>query len=375
MRINKRITICLAALLAVIITTFSLFSCTFPGRGKDEYVTKDFISMSTYVTIKLSKQSKDENGKDILLEDEYMSTVMDECQAIAQSIQAEFSAHDENSIVSEVNSAADEFFDVDKELISFINRTFELSSLTAGAFDPTIGPVTLLWNITGDARVPSDEEITDALSHVGADKFEISGLDISKSDRQAKLDFGGVAKGYALEKITEYIKSTEITHGFVNFGGSVSVIGEKPDKSDYKIGITDPGDKSSVIGYVYIKSGYVSVSGNYERYAEIDGTKYDHIFDPATGRPSESDLTSVTVICADATAADALSTALYVMGSEKALEYSENASIDFEAVFTKNNGEILYTAGIKDKFAQTEKDDTETYIEFEKYSPETNGEN
>lgn len=367
---KKSVSIILASLIAL-----SVLSACNIGSKEELFMTKDFIAMDTYITLKFSRDGFDEEGKKILLEEEYINEVMAECEAIATELDAELSAHDEKSLISEINTETDRFFDVDSDIISFLLQTIEISGTLDGKFDPTIGAVTLLWNINGeDARVPNDEELTEALSHVGCEKIEISGSDIIKHDKKVKLDLGAIAKGYALKKITEYIATTDIVRGLINFGGSVSVIGEKANGSDYKIGITDPKDNSSVIGYVYIDSGFVSVSGNYERYAEIDGVRYDHIFDPETGRPADTDLTSVAVLCDDPVWADALSTALYVMGSEKALEFSRTSSVLFEAVFTTESGDIIYTDGIKATDETTDESDTAEYTEFEKYIPETTDE-
>ncbi len=357
----------LSLIMAVLISVLLIPSC---ADNSDDYFTCDFVAMNTYVNIKLLTHSSDADGNKITLDAEYLENVCNECESLSAELDRRYSAYDEDSVVSEINGETDKLFYLSDEDISFIERTFSLSEKLGGAFDPTVGAFTLLWNITGDgARVPSDDEISEALTHVGCDKIEIKDGVITKHDRKAKLDLGGIAKGYALEVLCDYIKSTDVEHALVNFGGAVGTVGEKSDKSEYKIGITDPSDKSSVIGYIYTDGGYVSVSGNYERYAEIDGVRYNHIFDPETGRPCESDLTSVAVLCDDAVAADALSTALFVMGLDSALEFSKNTEISFEAVFTTENGEIYFTDGIRASDDTSETDGNVEYFNFEKYIP------
>lgn len=356
----------LSLITAALLSVFLIPSC---ADNSDDYFTCDFVAMNTYVNIKLSTHSSDADGNNITLDTEYLENVCNECENLAVELDRRYSAYDEDSVVSEINGETDKLFYLPDKDISFIERTFSLSEKLGGAFDPTVGAFTLLWNITGDgARVPSDDEISEALTHVGCDKIEIKDGVITKHDRKTKLDLGGIAKGYALEVICDYIvTSTDVEHALVNFGGAVGMIGEKADKSEYKIGITDPAVKSSVIGYIYADGGFVSVSGNYERYAEIDGVRYNHIFDPKTGRPCESDLTSVAVLCDDAVAADALSTALFVMGLDEALEFSESSEIDFEAVFTTENGDIYFTDGVRASDDTAETDENAEYLTFEKY--------
>lgn len=357
--------------LAMLSILFLFQSCAFSGKNSSEYVSEDFIAMDTYLSIKLSLQGYDKDGKRIDLDDEYLNALFEECENIVNELDAKLSCHDDNSIISEINGEVDKLFYVDEEVAEIISNSIDISKQLNGAFDPTVGSATLLWNITSEsASVPSNDEIQDSLSHIGNDKIEINGDTVIKHDRKTKLDFGAVAKGYALQKIINYLNTTFVSNAVINFGGSVALIGNKSDESLYKIGITSPEDKSSVIGYVYIDGGFVSVSGNYERYAEIEGVKYDHIFDPFTAMPCVSDITSVTVLCGNGVLADALSTALYVMGYDAASEFCESTDIDFEAVFTLANGETKFTDGIKSSNDENLEND-DTYVIFEEYAAET----
>ena len=233
------------------------------------------------------------------------------------------------------------------------SRVIRLSSLTGGAFDYTLGNLTELWNITGggprgDSTPPAQHEIDAALSHCGRDKIKITGDRISKLDVNVKIDFGGIGKGMAAQQLLEYLSTTDVEYGLVSIGGNIGVFGEKPEYGNYKIGIRDPIDTSGVIGYCYIGSGFVSVSGDYERYFESDGVRYHHILDPKTGYPAESGVHSVAVIASNGAAADALSTALFVMGVDKSLEFYSEGSLSFEAIFVTDSGEIVTTPGISE---------------------------
>ena len=129
-------------------------------------------------------------------------------------------------------------------------------------------------------------------------------------------------------------------------GGNIGVFGTKPNSEKFKIGICDPDDASGVVGYLSISSGFISVSGDYERYFEENGERYHHIIDPATGYPAKSDVRSVAVYANNGAAADALSTALFVMGEEKALEFYGENKIAFEAIIINKNHEIILTDGV-----------------------------
>ncbi len=341
--------------LCLILLTTTLLSCT--NNVEKEYYDAYFTAMDTQITVRLARDSGQKDGrKNIYHEDSFLESIITECANIATQTEGVFSRTDENSLTYEINSQADSFFEVDSEFCELLNRSYDISAKTNGAFDITIGAVTELWNVTGDEpSVPSEESISEALLHTGKDKILLDGNSITKTDREAKLDFGAIAKGYALSKIIDYLKDTDVLYGLVSFGGNVAVFGTKYDSKDqiikYKVGITDPTDTTKVVGYVYIENGYVSVSGDYERYFEADSVRYHHIMDPATARPAESDISSVSVICNNGSLADALSTALFVMGSEKALEYYESGIYDFEAVITLHDGTTIVTDGLNENGA------------------------
>ncbi len=334
------------ALLLIFVFTLSAVSC---GKEEEkEYYDAYFTAMDTQITVRLARDSGTKDGKKpIYFEDSYLQGIVTECAEIATHVESVFSRTDENSLTYEVNGETDSLFDLDEEFCSLLSRSFEISEKTGGAFDVTLGVITELWNVTAESpEVPSVEAINEALTHVGRDKFVLEENTIKKNDRYAKLDFGAIAKGYALSLIIEHLKESDVVYGLVSFGGNVSVFGSKGEDTKFKVGITDPADTSKVVGYVYIDGGYVSVSGDYERFFEKDSVKYHHIMDSATGRPANSDISSVSVICDDGTLADALSTALYVMGSQKAVEFYNGGIYEFEAVITLDDGTTLVTDGL-----------------------------
>lgn len=318
-----------------------LTSCS----GGEEYAEYNYFIMDTYVTLKLGREN--ENGR---LDDKYLDEVAENCSEILVDIDSSVSCHNENSDVYRLNSDYDFILSADETMTALLDIAETVSNLTDGAFDYTLGGLTELWNVTENTTPPTDDEIKEALAHAGRDKISVSGDRISKLDVDVKIDFGGIGKGMAAQKILEYLDTTDVEYGLVSVGGNIGVYGKKSDGDDYKIGVRDPHDTSDVVGYCYLTSGFVSVSGDYERFFEYDGKRYHHIIDPSTGYPAESGISSVAVISPNGAAADALSTALFIMGVERSLEFYEEKCISFEAVFVTTDGEIITTSGLGDKF-------------------------
>ncbi len=341
------------SLMTVVLLVLSLASCGEAKETPEEYYSATFFAMDTEVTVKLARcAGKDENGNEVFHEDPHLSQIVKECANIAAEKEAKLSRTIAESAVSELNKETDYFLDIDEEVLSLIKTAEEYSKYSSGAFDVTVGTVTELWNVTSDnASVPSDESIEEAASHVGYEKLITDGKTLKKADRKTKIDLGAIGKGYTLGKIIEYLKTTDVAYGLVSFGGNVGTFGVKPNGTKFKVGITDAADTSRVIGYVYISEGYVSVSGDYERFFVENGKAYGHIFDPATGRPADGDIVSVAVITSDGAAADALSTALFVSGSEDAERLYGAAAAsgvpEFEYVIQLKDGSVLLTDGLK----------------------------
>ena len=167
-----------------------------------------------------------------------------------------------------------------------------------------------------------------------------------------KIDLGGVAKGYTSTRLMDIYRSCGVTSGLVNLGGNVQTLGTKPDGSLWRIAIEDPDNGEDRLGVLSIADKAAITSGGYERFFEADGQIFHHIIDPATGWPAKNGLKSVTIISADGTLADMLSTSLYIMGTEKAQLFClEHAASDgFDAVLYTDDDMLLITPGIKESF-------------------------
>lgn len=265
-----------------------------------------------------------------------------------QSLETCLSVTKENSEIAKLNQGQSVALTPDvKELL---DRTASIHERSGGLLDPTIYPIVKLWGFTtGENRVPSQEEIDKALLLTGMEKLLRDGDTLRLTDG-AQLDFGAAAKGYAAEKCAEILSENNVS-GILTLGGNIQTVGEKPDGTDWHIGITDPEQPENSLATLSFKgSRAVVTSGGYQRYFEQEGIRYCHIMDPRTGAPAQSGLSSVTIVSESGLLSDGLSTALYVMGLDAAAEFWRTSD-DFEAVFIEDNGRIYVTAGLLDRFS------------------------
>ena len=259
------------------------------------------------------------------------------------------SVQNKNSEIFKLNQSKK--MTVSEDTLTLITRSKEIYTLTDGAFDISCEPLIREWGFYSglENKVPSQKAIETALEGVGAEHIKIKDSTVTLDDNTS-LDLGGIAKGYASHKAAEILKDNGVTSALMSLGGNVRAIGSKPDGESWSVAVTDPDDNSKSIGTLKISDKAVVTSGGYQRYFEENGQTYHHIIDTKTGYPADSGLKSVTIVSDDDALADALSTALFVMGLEKSGKfYSENSSL-FGAVFITDKGEIYVTDNLKDSF-------------------------
>ena len=193
------------------------------------------------------------------------------------------------------------------------------------------------------------------------DKFKEMNLHKEKANfvtlgADQQIDFGGIAKGYTGQKLAELFQEYGVSSALVSLGGNIQAIGTKPDGSSWKVGIRDPkGGQQDYIGVLFVENQAVVTSGGYERYFEEDGKTYIHIINPRTGYPADGDLLSVTIVSRDGTLADGMSTALYIMGYEKACQFWRQHREEFNVILVTDDGKIHISENLKENF-QTECD-------------------
>ena len=267
----------------------------------------------------------------------------------------------ESSEIGMLNSAGEKTVPVGTEIAALIRTAGAYAQATDGAFDITIAPLVSAWGFTTDSyQVPSQADIDSLMECVGMEHVHLSGGD-ARLDEGSMVDLGGIAKGYAADRVAEIFREHAVPRGKVELGGNILVIGDKPDGTAWRVGIQDPknpDDANGLVGVLNLMDAFAVTSGSYQRYFEQDGEIYHHIIDPATGYPADSGLTSVTVVAdsgqGNGTMCDALSTALFVMGEEKALDFWRGGTYDFQLVLVTEDGRVVVTDGLKDDFVELE---------------------
>lgn len=225
-----------------------------------------------------------------------------------------------------------------------------LCEKTDGAYDPALGALSQAWGFsTGAYCVPEQDALAEAMQRSGAAHAALGGCTVTL-DGGAQLDLGGIAKGYAAGRVRAILQEAGVTSAIVSLGGNVAAVGKKPDGSAWTVGLQDPDRPESYFGTVSIEAACVVTSGAYQRYFEENGVRYHHILDPYTGCPAENGVKSVSVIAQDDTLADALSTALFVMGLDAGAEFQKSSGLAFEAVFVTDDNTVWITPGLAGRY-------------------------
>lgn len=307
-------------------------------------------------------QNSDENkkaSKDIFAMDTYMTVTaygknaenaVDEAVDEINRLETVLSAQKKESDIYKLNQTGSGTLSEDTKDI--VSEALKINKTTNGAFDISIYPLMVKWGFTTQKyNVPLKREISKLLKNVDSSKIEFDEKSSSiKLGKNMKIDLGGIAKGYTSSRVMQIFKDCGVTSGLVSLGGNVQALGTKTDGTDWQIAIENPDKSSDYIGVVSVKDKAVITSGGYERYFEKNGKTYHHILDPKTGYPAESGLKSVTIVSDNGTLADALSTSLFVMGKEKALDYWREHKNEFDTVLVEDNGNITITDGLKKVF-------------------------
>ena len=228
----------------------------------------------------------------------------------------------------------------DPEIISLVKRALEISRKSNGAFDITVAPLLELWGFYVKASsVPKDKEIKSCLRNVGYRHLLFKGGKLNKDNPKVKIDFGGIAKGYALAEAARVLKNNGVTSVLIDLGGDIYVLGRYGARP-WKVGIRNPRG-TDILGYLEAKDQSVSSSGDYERFFVEKGKRYHHIFNPVTGYPTE-EVAEVTLIHPDPVLAQAWAKIPFVMGSQKGLQALDRIK-GMQAIVVTSDGEILYS--------------------------------
>lgn len=280
------------------------------------------------------------------------SGLIDQSESLIASLESLVSVTDTGSELYAINQTGSGT--LTGKASSLMEQALEICRRTDGALDLSIYPIVRAWGFTtGSYQVPDEAEIQALLPLVDYRKIQYDAADGDVTLPEGmEIDLGSVAKGYAGQLAAQMLREHGVQSALLNLGGNVQTVGTKPDGSPWQIGIKDPQGEDAMM-VLSVEDQAVVTSGGYERYFEQDGQTYWHIMDPSTGHPADSGLISVTIVGDEGVVCDGLSTALFVMGLEKAADLWAQ-SCDFEAVFVTASGEVYITEGLRDRFALTE---------------------
>lgn len=252
------------------------------------------------------------------------------------------STYIEDSDVSKVNnSPANEWVAVDSLTVKVVQKSLELGKLTDGAFDITVGPAVKRWKFGPDSEVvrfPNDAEVAELLGSVGIDNVEVreSPPAIRKRNDETEIDLSAIAKGFAVDQVASWLESESFQNFMVEVGGEVVVRGEGP-KGKWRIGIERPDVHGQAVAAVLeLEDTAVATSGDYRNVRLYNGKRISHTIDPKTCRPVSDPPASCSVIASDCMTADAIATAVMVMGAEKGIEFCKRNSFGLN-VYQRNS--------------------------------------
>lgn len=280
----------------------------------------------------------------------------DDCFSLLRELENKLSVKIKTSEISKINlNAGKSEVLVSEDTFFVLENAKKYAKISGGAFDPTIAPLVDLWDILAEnPKIPKVEQIEQAKNLVN---YENLILDSTKktvflTEKGMKLDIGGIAKGYAADKLVEFLKKSGIKKGLINLGGNIFVFGERSkQQKNWNIGIQNPRE-SGTMGILQINDATIVTSGDYERFFEKDGKRYHHIIDPKTGVPKDNEVMSFSIITDNSMIADVLSTACFVLGKDEGFALLEELGIS--AICITKDKSVYISDKIKAKFFNKE---------------------
>lgn len=322
----------------LLVAALMLAGCGAQTSAEESSQSREVYAMDTVMTLEAYGQNAD--------------AALDEAVAEIERLDALWSIASSDGEIARLN--AEKQITASADTLALLTRAKEISAATDGLFSTTIAPLMEAWGFTsGDYRVPDEAELSALLAHVDDEEIAISGSTVT-IPADAKVDLGGIAKGFTSARVMEIFRENGVESGILSLGGNVQTLGTKPDGSLWRVGLQDPVDTSALFATLEVADKAVITSGAYERNFEQDGIVYHHIIDPRTGYPAESGLSSVTIVSDDGTLADGLSTSLFIMGKEAAVEFWQTHSDEFDMVLMSDDGTVTVSEGIADSLTLTD---------------------
>ena len=316
--------------------------------------------MSLFLSIFILSGQKSYSESSILMGSSFEITVVTEGEDFAKEslaiakkeiirIENLISSWDQKSETSRINiNAGIAAVEVSKELFDLIFRAQQISKLSSGAFDLTFAAIDKLWNFDGrESEMPNPDTLKASVFNIGYQLIELDeeSLTVFLPKKGMKIGFGAIGKGYAADRAKQLLVERGVLGGIINASGDMNTWGTKPDGSSWTIGIVNPMNNKKVFSWFSLEHNAVVTSGDYEKFTQINGRRYSHIIDPRTGIPSQG-IVSCTVFAGKAELADAIATAIFVMGVESGLFLIDQLP-DIEAILIDDSGIIHCSKNIE----------------------------
>lgn len=324
----------ITAILAVVL----LLSCAACGSQENTVseASAGLFAMDTYLNLTAYGQNAE--------------AALEQAQNRIQELESLWSVTDEHSEIYAANHSGGTAVAVSGDTANLVRYALDMARQTNGALEPTLYPVLTAWGFTTDSfQIPAREELDRLLEEVDYTRISLEDTALTVPDGM-QLDLGAVGKGYAADEAAAVLREDGVESALLDFGGNILTVGAKPDGSPWRVGVRDP-DGEGNLGVLELTDQGVSVSGGYEKYfIGEDGARYWHILDPATGAPARSGLVQTAVVGDESKRCDALSTALFVMGLDRAVRYWREHR-DFEMILLAEDRTVYVTEGLSDAFS------------------------
>lgn len=302
-----------------------LSGCISAKNTADLYTTREETALGTFISITIEKTPQ-------------FTQTQDSAFSKIKRLEEQFSVYISDSEISRLNKNKE--IKASEDLLSVFKKSIHISRITGGAFDITTLPLTKLYREAEKSDTPPPEEkIKEVLKDIGYEKIRIT-ENIIKIPSNMEVDVGGIAKGYVVDRVAEYLQREGVRNGLVNAGGDMYCFGKNSAGTKWRVAINNPFRKGEILQTLYVSGYGIATSGNYERYLSIQGKKFGHIINPFTGKTLQDIPASVTVIAPDTTTADGLATAFFVLGIEKSLTLADE--LQDIAVFIVNADGKIY---------------------------------
>ncbi|MBB1271740.1 FAD:protein FMN transferase [Psychromonas sp. SR45-3] len=335
--------------LALIGLAFFISSCSKPEQ---QLLQIQGQTMGTYYQVTYALSSEQSEDKQYSIQ--HLQTLIDQQLELVNDQMSTYRPQSELSLFNKSERA----FEVSDATIKVVKRALQVYQQSGGAFDVTVGPLVNLWGFGPDKKpnkVPSAELIEQTKQKIGSQYLSIEGNRLVKAKPELYVDLSSIAKGYGVDVIAELLTKQGITNYLVDIGGELRASGTKLNNAPWTLAVERPEFGQNVQRLLHIGDNAIATSGDYRNYFEFDGIRYSHTIDPATGRPISHKLVSVTVIDKSSMVADALATAITVLGPENGLKFANKLNQPVFLLIKQDDGFIeSYTPAFEPFFVEEE---------------------